>query len=460
MATAPLEVKIPYRPRNWAKGLHSSLKRWACLILHRRAGKTTAILNHHQRAALDDAWEARRLRHLLPKLTDDQLKALLKRRTYWHVMPSYRQGKLTGAWDILKEISRPIPGVKTNEQEMLVLYPNGNKIQIIGADNPDSLRGPGLSGLSLDEYSQIPANAFGEVLSKSLADHVGYCIFSGTIKGYDQLYDTHKAAKGDPAWFALWQDVDASLETEEGATVEALRRAMEDERRLVLQGLMTQAEFDQEWHLSPEAAIKGAFYADQIKAARDQKRITTVPYDPALPVDTDWDLGIDAMAVWFTQSERSGAIRAIDYYEDVGGGLEVAIKAIKEKPYTYGQHWAPHDIEVREISSGLTRRQAAASHGIRFEVTPKIEVADGITAVQLILSRCWIDEQKCEKGLEALRHYRRTFNQRMGAFTAVPVHDWASHGADAFRGLAVRHQVPREKKRKEAPPMPVNFAWS
>lgn len=451
MAAAPILITVPYKPRNWAKRLHASLCRWVCLVLHRRAGKTTAILNHHQRAALDPGWEERRLRHLLPKLSDLDMKALLKRRTYWHVMPSYHQGRLTGAWDILKEISRPIPGVKKNEQEMSVTYPNGNKLQIIGADNPDSLRGPGLSGLSLDEYSQIPANAFGEVLSKSLADHVGYCIFSGTIKGFDQLYQTHEAAKGDRDWFALWQNVDASLETEEGATVEALRRAMEDDRRLVLKGLMTQAEFDQEWYLSPEAAIKGAFYGEQIKAARDSGRIGRVPYDPALPVDTDWDLGIDAMAVWFTQSERSGAIRAIDYYEDVGGGLEVAIKAVKEKPYTYGQHWAPHDIEVREISSGLTRRQAAASHGINFLVTPKIAVEDGITAVQLLLARCWFDEEKCKAGLDALRHYRRTYNQRLGVFTPVPVHDWASHGADAARGLAVRHQTPREKTRASGP---------
>ena len=128
-------------------------------------------------------------------------------------MPSYHQAKLTGAWDTVKEIGRVIPGVKFNESEMLATYPNGSKLQLIGADKPDSLRGPGLSGLSLDEYSQIPANAFSEVLSKALADHVGYCIFSGTIQGTDQLFDTHKAAKDDPDWFSLWQDVGVSLET-------------------------------------------------------------------------------------------------------------------------------------------------------------------------------------------------------------------------------------------------------
>jgi hypothetical protein len=262
-------------------------------------------------------------------------------------MPSYKQGKLTGAWDTLKEISQPVPGAKRNEAEMSVTYPNGNKVQIIGADNPDSLRGPGLSGLSLDEYSQISPSAFSEVLSKALADHLGYAIFSGTIKGKDQLWKTYEAAKGDEEWFALWQDVDESLASESGATVEALKRAMKDERKFVADGLMTQAEFDQEWFLSADAAIKGAFYSAEMKAARAQGRITAVPYDPALPVDTDWDLGIDAMAVRFTQSERSGNLRVIDYEESVGEGMVAMITKVKKKDYVWGQHWAPHDIEVR-----------------------------------------------------------------------------------------------------------------
>lgn len=435
-------VTVPYCPRNWARRLHVSFVRWAVLVLHRRAGKTTAILNHHQRAALDDDWERARLRSLIPDISDGQLAALLKRRVYWHVMPTFRQGKLTGAWDILKEIARVVPGAVPNESELLIKYPNGNRIQIIGADNPDSLRGPGLSGLSLDEYSQIPANAFSEVLSKSLADHLGYCIFSGTIKGTDQLHQTYQVAKDDPNWFALWQDVGVSLATETGATITALTRAMEDDRKLVLQGLMSQAEFDQEWYLSPEAAIRGAFYGDQMKAAREQGRICRVPYDPSLPVDTDWDLGIDAMAIWFSQSRRSGEIGLIDYYENVGGGLVACIKVVKERPYVYGQHWGPHDLEQREISTAKTRLQTARDHGLPFHVTAKLDLADGITAAQSLLARCWFDEEKTAHGLNCLRQYKRTFNARLNQYTATPIHDWASHGADAYRGLAVRHKTP------------------
>jgi phage terminase large subunit len=456
------EVVIPYLPRRWAQRLHASFKRWTVGVLHRRAGKTTAILNHHQRAALDDGWEMRRLRFLLPDVTDAQLKVLLKRRTYAHFMPTFRQAKLT-AWDTLKEISRVVPGVKHNESEMLVTYPNGNKFYLLGADNPDAARGLGLSGASFDEYSQIPVNLFSEVVSKALADHLGYAIWAGTIKGTDQLFATHEAAKHNPDWLALWQDVDVSLATEEGATIRALTQALEDDRKLVLQGLMTQAEFDQEWYLSAEAAIRGAFYGAQMKSLRERGQICRVPYDPSLPVDTDWDLGIDAMAIWFSQSTSSGEVRLIDYHEDVGGGLVECIKVLKgqsadprlvdlnriRQSYIYGQHWAPHDIEVREITSGTTRRQAAAKLGVMFQITPKIAVDDGITAVQLLLPRCAFDEQFTARGLECLRQYKRTYQQRLNQFSATPMHDWASHGADAFRGLAVRHRPPQPAPRPQ-----------
>lgn len=402
---------------------------------------------------MDDRWEMARLRFLLPDAPEEHLRPLLKRRIYWHVMPTLKQAKEV-AWDMLKEFSRPIPGQKPNNSELTIAYPNGNKVKLIGADDPDSLRGPALSGLSLDEYSQIDPRTFGEVLSKALGDHVGYCIFSGTIKGKDQLYQTYQAAKGDADWYAVWQDIDVSLATESGPTITALRRAMEDDQKLVLQGIMTQAEYDQEWYLSLEAAIKGAFYITELAAAKKDGRITRVPYDPALPVDTDWDLGIDdLMTIWFSQSLRTGEVRLIDYYETADKGIPQVIGELREKPYVYGTHWAPHDIAVRELGTGKSRLEVAREHGVRFSATPRLldghagsELAEGIKAARLLMGRCWFDEQKCARGLEALRHYKSAFNKQLGQFTGVPVHDWASHGSDGFRGLAVRHNVPREEE--------------
>ena len=470
MSSAAQQVVIPYAPRSWAKKLHASYRRWSALVLHRRAGKTTAILNHHQRAAMDDSWEMARLRSLLPNAGEAFLRPLLKRRVYWHVMPTLKQAKLV-AWDMLKEFSAPIPGVKQNNSELLVTYPNGNKLQLIGADDPDSLRGPALSGLSLDEYSQISTRVFGEILSKALADHLGYAIFSGTIKGKDQLFDTYQAAKDNESWYAVWQNVDVSLQTEAGPTIAALTQAMEDDRKLVRDHVMTQAEFDQEWYLSPEAAIKGAIYGTEMAAARTQGRICRVPFDPALPVDTDWDLGIgDAMSCWFSQSLRSGEVRLIDYYENSGQGIPHYAQMLRDraeqKGYVYGKHWGPHDIAVRELGTGKTRIQTFKEHGYTFQITPRLtqtgrgEVEEGINAARLLLARCWFDEQGCEDGLEALRHYRRDYNTRLDEFKPEPVHDWASHGADAFRGLAVRHQVPVEQKKMAMPNFPQSWMAS
>lgn len=419
---------------------------------------------------MDDAWELARLRFLLPGAAEAHLTPLLKRRVYWHVMPTLKQAKEV-AWDMLKEISAPIPGVKHNNSELTVLYPNGNKLKLIGADDPDSLRGPALSGVSMDEYSQIPGRTFGEVISKALGDHVGYAIFAGTIKGKDQLYSLYEASKADPGWYAVWQDIDVSLATETGPTITALTRAMEDDRKLVLQGVMTQDEFDQEWYLSPEAAIKGAIYKTQLAEARKQGRITRVPFDPALPVDTDWDIGYgDATAIWFSQSLRSGEVRLIDYYEASGEPLPHYAAVLKrkeqERGFVYGKHWAPWDFAATSFETGNSRMEAAKAYGFTFTQSPRLsrtahgEVEEGINAARLLIGRCWFDEEHCEAGLEALRHYRRDFNTRLDEFKAEPVHDWASHGADAFRGLAVRHKVPVDAKPKPRVALPKEFGWS
>ena len=154
------------------------------------------------------------------------------------------------------------------------------------------------------------------------------------------------------------------------------------------------------------------------------------------------------MAIWFSQTAKgSNEVRLIDYYEASGEGFPHYAKVLTERGYTYGQHWAPHDIQVREMSSGRSRLEVAANFGIRFRVTPRLhekaggEVEEGIHAVRMFLPRCWFDAAKCKAGLEALQHYRRDYNQRLNEFKAEPVHDWASNGSDSFRGLAVRHRV-------------------
>lgn len=452
-----VDVEIPYGPRRWAQPFHASLKRWSVLVLHRRAGKTTAVLNHHQRAALDDEWERRRLKFIEPKFTDAEIEELLEHRHYGHILPLLGQAKSV-AWEPLKRIAAVVPGATPNESEISIKYPrqapqarkripvsgalnpaaNVTIVRLFGADNPDAFRGLPFSGVSYDEYSQHPPNIHGEVVSKALADHLGFGIFAGTIKGKNQLFRLYQAVKADPAWFALWQDVDDTLATEEGATITAIRRAMEDDLAQVAQGLMLQSEYDQEWYLSPSAAIKGAYYGKLLEQAIKDKRVGKVPYDPALNVHDVWDLGKGPrMAVGMFQRFGRG-LQMIDYYQgSESDGIPQVIAELRTRPYVWGKHFAPHDARAVDLGTGKTRQETARALGWPFEIVPEIGVDDGIKAGQLLFPRLWIDETRCQAFIDAIGQYRQEWDPRRGMFRDQPLHDWASHPADMFRYAAV-----------------------
>jgi len=437
------EVVIPYEPRPLQLSLHRALdeRRWAVAVCHRRFGKTVCAVNQLIRRAVTCTKPRPRLAY---------------------VGPTYRQAK-QNAWDYLLHYTSTVPGRAANTSELRVDFGhNSSQIRLYGADNPDSLRGIYLDGVVLDEYGLMPPNVWGEVLRPALADRQGWALFIGTPAGRNQFYTLihgdnaeWPGAQTHPDWsFASYP---ASMT---GYVADSeLRAARQD---------MTDDEYRQEFECSFTAAVKGAIFAKELEAAREAGRIGTVPYDSALPVDTDWDLGIgDATAIWFSQSTRSGEVRLIDYYEASGEGFQHYAEVLNKRGYVYGTHWAPHDIAVREIGAeGRSRRESARAFGLNFELTPRLhtkpglEVEEGINAARLILSRCWFDETKCKAGLEALKHYRRDYNERLGEFKAAPVHDWSSHASDAFRGMSVRHRIPQIEKKRRVPPIPRKYAWT
>lgn len=199
--------------------------------------------------------------------------------------------------------------------------------------------------------------------------------------------------------------------------------------------------FKQEYPACPEeaflAAIHGAIYAKELAAARETNRIGRVPYDPALPVHTIWDIGVgDPTAIWFVQMLGLEA-RIIDYYAASGEGLPHYAKVLQDRGYVYGRHIGPHDIAVRELGSGRSRIEVAASLGIKFEIAPNVPLEDGIHAARMWMARCWFDEEKCRAGLEGLQHYRWDYNKQLDELKSSPVHDWASHPSDAYRYAAL-----------------------
>lgn len=185
--------------------------------------------------------------------------------------------------------------------------------------------------------------------------------------------------------------------------------------------------------------VDGAYYAHEMLQAAD--RITSVPYDRQASVITAWDLGMaDTTVIWFAQYVGQ-EIRIIDYYENSGLALDHYVSVLRGKGYNYEQHILPHDVRVKELGTGKSRMEVLQSLGLNgVEVAPMLPVEDGIQAVRTMLDRCWFDAEKCERGIDALRQYRRDWDENGKAWRGRPHHDWTSHAADAFRYLAVGYK--------------------
>lgn len=377
--------------------------RWAVLVAHRRFGKTVFTINHLIRAAI---------------------KSEKPDSRYAYLAPTYSQGKAV-AWDYLKHYSRPIPGVKINESELRIEYPNGSRIRIYGCDNPDSLRGLYLDGVVLDEFALMSPRVFAEIISPALSDRKGWAIFIGTPWGHNHFYDLLDMARSNPDWLAA---VYKASETGIIAGDEIIR----------LKSAMSTQQYAQELECSFEGAVQGAYYADQIVSAESTNRITGVPYQSVAEVDTWWDLGInDTTAIWFTQTIGK-EVHLIDYYETSGVELAHYVKTLKDKDYNYGSHNLPHDAEVRELGTGKSRVEILKTQGLKnIKIVSKLSIEDGIEAARVIFSRCWFDETKCKGGLNALKNYRKEWDEKRQTFRGNPLHDWASNGADAFRYFAI-----------------------
>lgn len=392
---------VDYTPRPYFLPYHSRDKRWSCIVAHRRAGKTVATVFDLLTCALATKKD---------------------RGHYAYVAPYYSQAK-TIAWNYLVRYSEPV-AERVLESELAVDLRNGSRIRLFGADNPNALRGIYLDGVVLDEYADQRPMVWGEIIRPLLSDRKGWATFIGTPRGHNHFWSIRNQARESDDWQYL------ELRASETGVLEADELA--DAKRT-----MTSAQYEQEFECSFDVPALGAVYAKEYEQARNDRRICNVPYDPLLQVSTHWDIGIgDATAIWFAQ--RHGAeVRAIDYYEASGMPLDHYVGVLKSKPYVYSEDWLPHDAQAKELTSGKSTIEILRTHGRNAKITPKLSLEDGINAARMVWPRVWFDEGKCARGLECLQNYRRELNEKLGEFRATPVHDWASHGADAFRYLAV-----------------------
>lgn len=396
------EIVIPYEPREQFAPFHNRSERFASIVAHRRAGKTVACINDLIKDALS-----------LPK----------PEPRYAYIAPTFTQAKDV-AWSYLKRFTAPIPGIQTSESELSVMLPNKGRIRLYGAENYDRIRGLYLDGCIIDEPADIDPRAWPEVIRPALSDRQGRATFIGTPKGRNWFHAIHAAAEGDDSWFAL--------------KLKASETGLLPESELAdLRKMLTEEQYAQELECSFDAAIRGAYFGKLMSEAEADGRVCSVPYEPTARVWTAWDLGVsDHTSIWFCQLVGR-EIRIIDYYEASGEALSHYVDVIDRKRYVYGGHLLPHDVEARELGTGKSRREVLESLGLKVLTVPQHNVEDGISGCRAIIPRCWFDKTKAARGLECLRMYRADYDDKLQTLRSRPVHDWASHGADAFRYLAM-----------------------
>jgi len=407
-----LKIVIPYKPREHQKAVHKNLKRFNVLVCHRRFGKTVLCINELLKKAMQNT---------------------LSRPRYYYLAPTYSMAKRT-AWDYLKEYTNVLPNVTYHETELRADLPNGARIQLLGCERPDSLRGLYIDGVVLDEVAQMPPRLWTEIIRPALSDREGFMIAIGTPQGHNSFHQLYDHAMHQDDWYA---------ETFKASDTNIISELELNEAK----ALMPEEIYDAEFECSFDSAAIGSIYAKGIAKAEEEKRITKVPYELGIKVNTFWDLGMaDKTAIWFVQ-QKGSAFHIIDYYEDSGESLEFYATVLDEKKYIYDTHYLPHDATVRELGTGVSRIETAQSLGMRTSIVPKLSVEDGINAVRMVLSRCWFDHEKTKHGLDALRQYRWATTER-GELKNKPVHDWTSHASDAFRYFSVGNNQSSEWNTK------------
>lgn len=402
MAKVRVNLDLNLRPHQLEA--HHAEKRFQVNVWHRRAGKTFYVIGKQLVRAL-----------------------VTQREDYrgFYIAPTFKQAKSI-SWDYLKHFTRGIPGTAINEAELRVDLANGSRLQLLGAEQYDSLRGRYADDMTLDETAMVPSTAWNTVLSPMLADRRGRATFIGTPMGRMNLFfELFNYAGGeDEEWgrsLLTWRDTNVLDERE----IDRMRRTMRPE------------EFGQELECSWNAAIRGAYYAKEMAHAESSGRVCEVRYDRTLPVSVALDLGwSDAMVcIFHQQAGTEHHILAAKAYEQTS--LPDMVRDWQSMPFPIDTVILPHDAKVKELGTGKSRQETLHSLGCSTVMCPNQSIHEGISAVRDFLPHCWFDREACRTLIEALLAYRSEYDEVKNVHRLTPVHDWSSHWADAMRYLAL-----------------------
>lgn len=394
------QVKTGYVPRPQQKAIHEAVagNRFVVVVAHRRMGKTVAALN---------------------QLIHNALQCDKQEPRFAYIAPTYGQAKRV-AWDYLCHFTRPLEA-QANISELKVDF-YGRRIQLYGSDNPDSLRGQYFDGVILDEIGDQNPKIWNEIVRPALTDRMGWALFLGTPKGANHFKDFRDRAEREPGWKLIEFRAD-----ETGIIPPEELKAAEKE--------MGPAKFAQEFLCSFDSPVEGSYYAALLNALAPE-RFKEFARDDLCKTFTAWDLGVGDSTAIFVAQTSGKEVRLIDFVENHGVGLDWYVNWIKKHNYEKAEHILPHDVEVRELGSGKSRKEVLLDLGLSVSVCPRLGVDDGIQAVRRLIPNCWF-HPKTKQGLDALRNYRREYDEKRNVFYDKPFHDWSSHAADAFRYLAV-----------------------
>lgn len=417
-------IRLPangWRPRPHQQNLWAAYESGARRMLeiaHRRWGKDDVALNMTAVAAHE------------------------KVATYWHMLPEYAQAR-KAIWDAvnphtgIRRIDEAFPHElreSTNEQQMFIRLKVGSTWQVVGSDSYNSLVGTPPYGLIASEWALANPSAWA-YLAPILEENGGFALFITTPRGKNHAYSMLKMARDNPKWFAEVQTVRDS-----GFPLERVEEARREYHGIF--GIDAgDALIEQEYYCSFDAAILGAIYGAQITRADRDGRICRVPYNPDIPVYTAWDLGFDdSTAIWFWQILRTGSLTSINligYYESAGQELEHYCSYVESRPWNdnYGGHYVPHDAAQKLLAAGgrSIYQQMTQNYGLEHvHIVPATSQQNSIEAARKTIDLCRFDETECGRGIECLRQYQFEWDDDKKTFRSKPLHNWASHGADAF----------------------------
>lgn len=440
------EILLPYnwKPRPYQEAL------WGYLS----GGGKRAVARWHRRSGKDDVF-----------LHHTACSAFERPGNYWYMLPEYSQARKS-MWDAVnphtgkRRIDEAFPKEIrkfTRENEMMIGLGDHSTFQLVGSDNFNSLVGSPPVGLVFSEYALSNPSAWA-YLMPILEENGGWAGFNSTPRGNNHFKNLCKFSETEKGWFY------------DCKTAEQTGVYTEEQLNNILRQLQASHGDDygkalwlQEYFVSFDAAIPGSVWGDCLDKAQLAGRIRKVPHDPAFPVSTAWDLGrTDSTAIWFFQM-IGGEINVIDYHEsnlkdipyyaDLLRGktqyddtAETKVQKFRTQNYTYGTHWLPHDARARTLAAGgkSIQQQMIDQNVGRIVIAKRLDHVDGIQGARATFPYCNFDDTNCEHGIEVLRNYHYEWDDEKRVFSNMPAHDWASHGASAFRTLALSWRHPKK----------------